>query len=119
MVLIVSAVVLIPAAFIMPFIAGGPTHWSAVCILAAIGCYVVASVVGGFFGTRAAVPAPSGRKRRQVDNKREFARKGIWLDDPHWHCAVNPATGLPMMGGIGGFDAAGNLYGNGGSSLWD
>lgn len=25
---------------------------------------------------------------------------------------INPATGMPMMGGIGGIDAAGNLYGS-------
>lgn len=26
-------------------------------------------------------------------------------------CAINPATGLPMVGGCGGFDVAGNPYG--------
>ena len=31
------------------------------------------------------------------------------------HC-VNPASGLPMFGGIGGFDAAGNVYGH---NDWD
>lgn len=31
-----------------------------------------------------------------------------WFDDDS---AINPATGLPMVGGIGGFDVAGNAYG--------
>lgn len=26
-------------------------------------------------------------------------------------CPINPATGLPMVGGCGGFDVAGNPYG--------
>ncbi|GAA4888476.1 hypothetical protein [Ferrimonas pelagia] len=32
---------------------------------------------------------------------------------------INPVTGLPMMGGIGGIDAGGNFYGSGGSSSSD
>lgn len=30
--------------------------------------------------------------------------------------AINPATGLPMSGGVGGVDAAGNSWGDGGDS---
>jgi len=28
---------------------------------------------------------------------------------------INPSTGMPMIGGIGGFDAGGNTYGSDGS----
>ena len=33
-----------------------------------------------------------------------------------WGTEVNPATGLPMVGGIGGMDVAGNAYGMSSSS---
>lgn len=45
-------------------------------------------------------------------------------DDSDEHC-INPATGLPMIGGMGGVDTSGNPFGSGtlddsfGSSLHD
>lgn len=37
----------------------------------------------------------------------------------HWHddSAINPANGLPMIGGRGGIDVSGNPYGSDGD--WD
>lgn len=37
----------------------------------------------------------------------------VWetLSEMDDHCPFNPATGLPMMGGCGGVDVAGNPYG--------
>lgn len=56
----------------------------------------------------------------QVDEKTALAMSSEEMDDfahpdHHGHyddfATVNPATGLPMMGGIGGLDVAGNPYG--------
>lgn len=53
----------------------------------------------------------------QVDEKTALAMSSEELDDfikPDHHedfTTINPATGLPMMGGIGGIDVAGNPYG--------
>lgn len=60
------------------------------------------------------------QEEEQVDEKTALAMSSEELDDfmnPVRHdpfddfTTVNPATGLPMMGGIGGIDVAGNPYG--------
>ena len=49
-----------------------------------------------------------------------LSRSDIFSDDDLSRCSSNPATGLPMLGGCGGFDIAGNSYGfDMGSSLFD
>lgn len=60
------------------------------------------------------------QEEEQVDEKTALAMSSDELDDfvnPDRHdpyddfTTLNPATGLPMMGGIGGIDVAGNPYG--------
>jgi hypothetical protein len=60
------------------------------------------------------------QEEEQVDEKTALAMSSEELDDfikPDRHdpyddfTTLNPATGLPMMGGIGGIDVAGNPYG--------
>lgn len=52
---------------------------------------------------------------------RDFASTGHGSHNPEWQSPsdswqgseldINPANGLPMVGGMGGFDVAGNTYG--------
>jgi hypothetical protein len=43
----------------------------------------------------------------------DFTKAGGGFDDD----CINPATGLPMVGGIGGVDVAGNPYGTSGDDF--
>ena len=47
------------------------------------------------------------------------AKRCCWSLDRNDPMPTNPATGLPMIGGISGFDASGNSYGWSGRSLFD
>lgn len=75
----------------------------------------------------------SSASTRRLDDDWPTPRRSDddWMDntfssfDQSWDTAsssitkINPATGLPMCGGIGGFDVAGNPYGFDNSSTFD
>lgn len=46
------------------------------------------------------------------DDSTDTSSSSTSIDSNHdCSCTINPATGLPMMGGCGGVDVAGNPYG--------
>ena len=49
----------------------------------------------------------------------DFGSPATWDAATDGLLDVNPATGLPMIGGIGGIDAGGNAYGTSSTSSFD
>lgn len=67
------------------------------------GSFVICLVIGMIIQKFTLVPGIAESRR---------ARSAARYDDT----SINPATGLPMSGGVGGVDAAGNSWGDGGDN---
>lgn len=82
--------------------------FSPLVLLGMLGIFAITGAIAYLFANSVGLAiVSSGRTNKRRPSRNNFMRSGRY--DPFGPGSINPASGLPMMGG--GIDVAGNPYG--------